>query len=275
MLLRRDARQWANWDANQSRSDCATRGRLTAHDAGAAVFVYGDLMPPRFAYWTIILDGTPTSFRAREQAELLPTFNQLKKKDPGAIMKWFSGGTLWDSPEQASEKRRLERERLYHEARAREERAREGRPVDQRPGDPQPGGERPRDERRRDDRRPPAQSRDGRPSNERRPDDRRPPAQSRDGRPSNDRPRDERPHDKQTSNQRGPVNRPGSAAVDRKPRTAPRPRSAAPGTGVPRRSKGWRPGGDHRDPKDKYKLPPGEARKRWKRRNLGPAKPKP
>ena len=22
-------------------------------------------MPPRFAYWTIILDGAPTSFRAR------------------------------------------------------------------------------------------------------------------------------------------------------------------------------------------------------------------
>jgi hypothetical protein len=157
--------------------------------------VYGDLMPPRFAYWTIILDGTPTSFRTREQAELLPTFNQLKKKNPGAIMKWFSGGTLWDSPEQASEKRRLERERLYNEARAREERAREERP--------------------------------------------------REGRPA-----------------------------EGEPRPAPRPRSSAPRTGVPRRARDWRPGGEHRDPKDKYKLPPGEARKRWKRRNLGPVKPK-
>jgi hypothetical protein len=176
-------------------------------------------MPPRFAYWTIILDGTPTSFRTREQAELLPTFNQLKKKNPGAIMKWFSGGTLWDSPEQASEKRRLERERLYHEARAREERAREARPPD---------------------------------------------GQSHDGQPQDERP----------SGDRGQPDRPGPGDLDRKPRTAPRPRSAAPGTGAPRRSKDWRPGGEHRDSRDRYKLPPGEARKRWKRRNLGPAKPK-
>lgn len=188
-------------------------------------------MPPRFAYWTIILDGIPTAFRAREQGELLPTFNQLKKKDPGAIMKWFSGGTLWDSPEQASEKRRLERERLYNEARAREERAREERPRDERPSE-------------------------GRPPN---------------GRPSENRPHDERP----SGDPRGRPDRPGSGDVDRKPRTAVRPRSAAPRTGGPPRPKGWRPGGEHRDPKDKYKLPPGEARKRWKRRNLGPSKPKP
>ena len=249
---------------NHSWSDCATRGRLTAHHAGAAVFVYGDLMPPRFAYWTIILDGTPTSFRAREQAELLPTFNQLKKKDPGAIMKWFSGGTLWDSPEQASEKRRLERERLYHEARAREERVREGLPVDQRPGNDRPR-ETPRPEQRLGD---------GSSGGERRPDDRRPPAQRRDFRPSPNRRPLAQPRDKQPD-QRGPTDRPEPAHVDRKPRTEPRPRTAAPGMGVPRRSKNWRPGGDHRDPKDKYKLPPGEARKRWKRRNLGPVKPKP
>jgi len=42
-----------------------------------------------------------------------------------------------------------------------------------------------------------------------------------------------------------------------------------------RRGKDWRPGGEHRDPADKYKLPPGEARKRWKERNLGPRGPKP
>jgi hypothetical protein len=223
----------------------------TAHDAGAAVFVYADfIMPPRFAYWTIILDGMPTSFRTREQAELLPTFNQLKKKDPGAIMKWFSGGTLWDSPEQASEKRRLERERLYNEARAREERARAERPRDTRPRDEQPRHERPRDERPRDERPREGQPRDGQPDA---------------GRPSGGRPSDER----------GPSDRPGSGAVDRKPRTAARPRSAGSRTGGPPRAKDWRPGGDHRDPKDRYKLPPGEARKRWKRRNLGPAKPKP
>jgi len=168
-------------------------------------------MPPRFAYWTIILDGTPTSFRAREREELLPTFNQLKKKDPTAMMKWFSGGTLWDSPEQASEKRRLAREQRFNQAQGRDGRER--------------GDGRPREGKKLDQPGPPA-----------------PP--------------------------------PASAEVVRKPRTLPRLKSANSATGLPARPKGWRPGGDHRDPKDKYKLPPGEARKRWKRRNLGPPKAK-
>ena len=34
-------------------------------------------MPPRYAYWTILIDDKPTAFRAREQEELLPTLNQL------------------------------------------------------------------------------------------------------------------------------------------------------------------------------------------------------
>jgi hypothetical protein len=72
-------------------------------------------MPPRFAYWTIILDEKPTAFRAREQAELLPTFKQLCSKNPHAVMKWFQGGRLWDSPEQArlaaAERRKRDLER--------------------------------------------------------------------------------------------------------------------------------------------------------------------
>jgi hypothetical protein len=32
-------------------------------------------MPPRFAYWTILVDEQPTAFRAKEAEELLPTFN--------------------------------------------------------------------------------------------------------------------------------------------------------------------------------------------------------
>jgi len=47
-------------------------------------------MPPRFAYWTIILDGAPTSFRTKERDEILPLFNQLKAKNPAALLKWFS-----------------------------------------------------------------------------------------------------------------------------------------------------------------------------------------
>lgn len=58
-------------------------------------------MPPRYAYWTILIDDRPTAFRARDKAELLPTLQQLKRTNPNALMKWFARGKLWDSPEQA------------------------------------------------------------------------------------------------------------------------------------------------------------------------------
>ena len=60
-------------------------------------------MPPRFAYWTIIVDNQPTAFRAREADELLPTFNRLKEKHPSAVMMWFQGGRLWRSRLEAQE----------------------------------------------------------------------------------------------------------------------------------------------------------------------------
>src|SRR5260221_619076 len=59
-------------------------------------------MPPRYAYWTIIIDNKPTAFRARERDELLPTFVQLRRTNPDAVMKWFARGRLWDTPEQAT-----------------------------------------------------------------------------------------------------------------------------------------------------------------------------
>jgi len=55
-------------------------------------------MPPRYAYWTILIDQKPTAFRAREREELLPTLNQLRRKNPDVALKWFARGTLWDSP---------------------------------------------------------------------------------------------------------------------------------------------------------------------------------
>jgi hypothetical protein len=56
-------------------------------------------MPPRFAYWTILIDDKPTAFRAREREELLPTFNQLRRKNATVVMKWFARGRLWESAE--------------------------------------------------------------------------------------------------------------------------------------------------------------------------------
>jgi len=63
-------------------------------------------MPPRFAYWTILIDNAPTAFRARDAQELLPTLAQLRRTNEHVVLKWFSGGKLWDSPEAAREARR-------------------------------------------------------------------------------------------------------------------------------------------------------------------------
>src|SRR5919198_3529034 len=63
-------------------------------------------MPPRFAYWTILIDNAPTAFRARDAQELLPTLNQLKRTNANVVMRWFSGDKLWDSPEAARDARR-------------------------------------------------------------------------------------------------------------------------------------------------------------------------
>ena len=56
-------------------------------------------MPPRYAYWTILIDNAPTAFRAREREELLPTLHQLKRKSTDVVLKWFARGRLWDTPE--------------------------------------------------------------------------------------------------------------------------------------------------------------------------------
>ena len=63
-------------------------------------------MPPRFAYWTILIDSKPTAFRAREQEELLPTLAQLRRTNSDVVMKWFARGRIWDSPEAEREAQR-------------------------------------------------------------------------------------------------------------------------------------------------------------------------
>ena len=54
-------------------------------------------MPPRYAYWTILVDDQPTAFRAGAKEDLLPTFNRLKEKQPSAKMMWFQNGKLMES----------------------------------------------------------------------------------------------------------------------------------------------------------------------------------
>jgi hypothetical protein len=58
-------------------------------------------MPPRYAYWTIVVGQGPTAFRAREPGELLPTLRQLQRRHPDAALRWFAGGRLWMSPADA------------------------------------------------------------------------------------------------------------------------------------------------------------------------------
>src|SRR5262245_51786078 len=79
-------------------------------------------MPPRFAYWTILIDGKPTAFRARDQQELLPTIAQLKRTNEQVELKWFAQGRLWESPE------------AQHAAGRRPQPPREKRDRDWRPG---------------------------------------------------------------------------------------------------------------------------------------------
>ena len=67
-------------------------------------------MPPRYAYWTIIVDGQPTAFRSGTQEELMPTFKRLKAKNDSAVMMWWQSGKLWPSRIDAQEMMRARAE---------------------------------------------------------------------------------------------------------------------------------------------------------------------
>jgi hypothetical protein len=77
---------------------------------------------PRQTYWTILVAGGPTAFRARNAEDLLPTLKQLQRRQPDAVLKWFEAGRIWDSPEKA------EAERARARREARRTRGREWRP---------------------------------------------------------------------------------------------------------------------------------------------------
>lgn len=61
-------------------------------------------MPPRHAYWTIIVGNLPTAFRAAQREDLLPVFERLRRTHPDAVLRWFARGRLWDSPEAARQR---------------------------------------------------------------------------------------------------------------------------------------------------------------------------
>jgi len=68
-------------------------------------------VPPRYAYWTIIVDNQPTAFRAGALDDIMPTFNRLKEKQPTAKLMWFQSGKLWPSRIDAREAMQVRGER--------------------------------------------------------------------------------------------------------------------------------------------------------------------
>lgn len=51
--------------------------------------------------WVILIGNVPTSFRAREREDLVPTFKQLQRTQPEVALRWFERGKVWESPEAA------------------------------------------------------------------------------------------------------------------------------------------------------------------------------
>jgi hypothetical protein len=103
-------------------------------------------MPPRHAYWTILVDNQATAFRAHDAEELLPTLNRLKGTHSTAVMKWFERGRLWDSREAAREAGLGRGERRWEGPRP--DKMDEREPSSRQPGQPSARGpDAPRDRR--------------------------------------------------------------------------------------------------------------------------------
>jgi hypothetical protein len=68
-------------------------------------------MPPRYAYWTILVDEQPTAFRAGTLEDLMPTFKRLQARHQNARVVWFQNGKVWKSRLDAQEAMRERGER--------------------------------------------------------------------------------------------------------------------------------------------------------------------
>lgn len=92
-------------------------------------------MPPRYVYWTIIVDGQPTAFRSGSLEDIMPTFNRLKEKQPSAELKWFQNGQLWASRHDAQDfmRARGERGRAKDPRQSDDDRAKPDRPWNAKP----------------------------------------------------------------------------------------------------------------------------------------------
>lgn len=248
-------------------------------------------MPPRYAYWTIIVDNQPTAFRAGAQEDLMPTFKRLKEKHPSAIMMWFQNGKLWPSRLDAQEAMRARGEL----GRRGDERQGGSRDRERRPAEPRERPEwQPRASSARERQPPRSKNLDWKPKGTFTPPPRsekpewRPKGLARDRTPEwkpkgsfdrNRKPewkpkgsvdrdrkpewntRSARPEHRKTASASKLEWRPKSAGPQaRKPAGAPEKRKWIPkeeykkSKGIEtRRDSKWRPGGNHKDPRQKYK----------------------
>jgi hypothetical protein len=193
-------------------------------------------MPPRYAYWTILIDGKPTAFRAAMQDDLMPTFRRLKEKHPSTTLMWFQNGKLWSTRLEAQEAMRARGERG-------------------KAGDVRQGGF--RDRKRSSPTSRPMTARAG----------------DRDHR-REVTPRDERPRPKLEWKPKGSASPSaklpwtpradvkGERTARQNDRHSAKPSRRPPGHKPETRDRSWRPGGDHKDPRQKYK----DAKKaKWQR----------
>lgn len=217
-------------------------------------------MPPRYAYWTILIGNEPTAFRAGSQEDLLPTFKRLQLKNPDAKMMWFQNGKLWGSRLEAQEAMR-ERGERGRSSDPKQSGFRARKKIEWRPKDS--GASRPRDleapgpqklEWKAKGKFTPAPKRSESPEwkpkgsfdRDRKPewrpkdsfDRNRKPAEVRDRRSPSPGTLEWKPKRESAS---------GPSTRDESPRRKPAARS---GSG---RDKTWRPGGEHKDPRQKYK----------------------
>src|SRR4029079_1645894 len=58
-------------------------------------------MARNLGFWVILAGNTPTAFRGRDRAALLPTLKQLQRTQPTVSLQWFENNRLWSSPEEA------------------------------------------------------------------------------------------------------------------------------------------------------------------------------
>lgn len=235
-------------------------------------------MPPRHAYWTILVDEQPTAFRSAMQEDLQPTFKRLKEKHASARMVWFQNGKIWDSRLDAQEAMRArgemgrrgdvkqgggfrERNRSTRTVQPTDRRDDSGK-LEWRPKDPKAAAE------GRES--PPRAKREGgldwQPKGGGQPRERQAQFHKPDWKPKGDwKPKSVRPERRPPFKARQSA-RSESTKLDWKPKgetAAPKrkwipkeefKRAQAPGPKTQaRRDKTWRPGGEHKDPRQKYK----------------------